>query len=141
MLYPFAAIAMMHQKRMPHPEARSPRYAAQQHQPGEQCQPARRHQLPDQTSRPEPPEIDQMPNRKGCSEKPPGQPSRSPHEREPGIPPKDATDKEARAPPSCGRSVAVLYNINRPHSALGYATPEEQTPNVGKISNQDSHAE
>jgi len=33
-------------------------------------------------------------------------------------------DKEARAPHrSRGRSVAQLYNTERPHSSLGYQTP------------------
>lgn len=36
----------------------------------------------------------------------------------------DATDKEARVPHSRGRSVVVLYNTRRPHSQLGWLTPE-----------------
>ncbi|RWM43777.1 MAG: hypothetical protein EOR79_36370 [Mesorhizobium sp.] len=58
-----------------------------------------------------------------CSGKPPGQPSRSPHEREHSAPPRDAMDKEARVPRSRGRSLVVLYNTARPHSSLGYQTP------------------
>jgi len=35
----------------------------------------------------------------------------------------DATDKQARAPRSRGRSVVVLYNTIRPHSAIGNQPP------------------
>lgn len=37
----------------------------------------------------------------------------------------DAADKEVRASRSCGRSVVVLYNTERPHSALAGRTPAE----------------
>ncbi len=37
----------------------------------------------------------------------------------------NATDKEARDPPSRGCSVVVLYNAERPHSALAGKTPDE----------------
>jgi hypothetical protein len=37
----------------------------------------------------------------------------------------DATDTEARAPRSRGRSVVVLYNTERQHSALEGRTPAE----------------
>ncbi|WP_454887313.1 integrase core domain-containing protein [Sphingomonas oryzagri] len=37
--------------------------------------------------------------------------------------PKDATGIKSRERRSRGRSAAVLYNTERPHSSLGYATP------------------
>ena len=81
--------------------------------------------MPDRTSTLEPRAIDPLSGRKGCSGTPPRHSYRSLHECGRGNPSKDAIDKEARARQSYGRSVAELYNIERPHSALGYRTAME----------------
>ena len=46
----------------------------------------------------------------------------------------NATDKEARDPPSRGCSVVVLYNTERPHSAIGNKTPMELLKSIGQPS-------
>ncbi len=48
-----------------------------------------------------------------------------------------ATDREARAPRSRGRSVVVLYNTERPHSALGGQTPAEAYGAEGPVDMMD----
>jgi transposase InsO family protein len=48
----------------------------------------------------------------------------------------DATDRGPRARRSYGRSVAVLYNESRPHTALGGLTPRafaQQTHQARKV--------
>ncbi|MER9345381.1 hypothetical protein NKI41_32645, partial [Mesorhizobium sp. M0601] len=39
-------------------------------------------------------------------------------------------DKETCVPRSRGRSLVVLYNRSRPHSALGYITPAAYAANL-----------
>ena len=58
-----------------------------------------------------------------CSGKSPNPLARPSHEREPGTQPRDASDRGLLELRSRGRYVAVLYNRERPHSALGYETP------------------
>ncbi len=123
MLRPNPPIAMGWGNWPSRPAAVSPRRQAfwDQHVGQRQCATWRRPR--DQTSRPEPPAIDRGRAQRDCSGKPPGQPSRSPHEREHNARPRDAMDKETRVPRSRGRSLVVLFNIARPHSSLGYQTP------------------
>jgi hypothetical protein len=63
--------------------------------------------------------------RPGCSEKRHRPPCRPPHERKLGDQTRDDADKEPREERSCGRSQTSLYNRERPHQALGFATPAE----------------
>jgi hypothetical protein len=53
--------------------------------------------------------------------------SRSPHGHEQHARTTDATDKGPRALQSYGRCLVALYNLRRPHQALGWRTPDEAT--------------
>jgi len=60
-----------------------------------------------------------------CSEKQHHHPCRRIHERKLGAQTKGDADKESREERSCGRSQTFLYNEERPHQALGNATPAD----------------
>src|ERR1700737_3359767 len=65
-----------------------------------------------------------------CSERRHHQPCRRSHERQLGDQTKDDADKEPREERSFGRSQTLLYNGQRPHSALGYLTPAAYAANL-----------
>src|SRR6202011_5023944 len=65
-----------------------------------------------------------------CSERRHHQPCRRSHERQLGDQTKDDADKQPREERSCGRSQTLLYNGQRPHSALGYLTPAAYAANL-----------
>ncbi|MBY5775521.1 transposase [Rhizobium leguminosarum] len=113
MLRPLPKIAMTHQR----PSAILPKYAGLRDRRAGPPGCANNHSLIGRTSTTGPQEVDQKKNQKGCSGKYDAR-ERAAHTR-------DATDIKAREPRSCGCSVAVLYNDNRPHSGLGWLTPAE----------------
>src|ERR1700738_3471663 len=65
-----------------------------------------------------------------CSGRRHHQPCRRSHERKLCDQTKDDADKEPRQERSCGRSQTLLYNGQRPHSALGYLTPAAYAANL-----------
>ena len=68
--------------------------------------------------------------RPACRERRHYRPCRRSHERKLGDQTKDDADKEPREEWSCGRSETLLYNGQRPHSALGYLTPAAYAANL-----------
>jgi hypothetical protein len=60
------------------------------------------------------------------SEKRHTQPCRRPHERKLCDQTKDDVDKEPREERSCGRSQALLYNLERPHQGLDMNVPADR---------------
>src|SRR6266700_1578316 len=79
----------------------------------------------DRTSRPEPQANGPHLSASGYSEKQCRPPCRSPLERRPEDQTTDAMDIEVPETRFRGRSQALLYNDVRPHSSLGYLTPNE----------------
>src|SRR6202022_3214397 len=71
-----------------------------------------------------------------CSERRHYQPCRRSHERQLGDQTKDDADKQPREERSCGRSQTLLYNGQRPHSALGYLTPTAYAANLTATSDR-----
>src|SRR6266480_3731086 len=51
--------------------------------------------------------------------------ARSPHGHEQPVRTTDATGRGPQAPRSYGRYLVALYNLRRPHQALGWRTPDE----------------
>ena len=76
-------------------------------------------------SRPELQANDQCPNRSGCSEIQRDPICRSHRERRPEARTTDARDTRLRETRFRGRSQALLYNADRPHSAFNGRTPDE----------------
>jgi len=64
-----------------------------------------------------------------CSGRRHSQLCRLSHECKLGDQTRDDADKEPREERSCGRSQTSLYNAERPHSSLGYLTPNEYVAN------------
>jgi hypothetical protein len=77
------------------------------------------------TSTPELPANGLLATLPACSGRRLGQPCRRHDECKLGDQTKDDADKEPRDERSCGRSQTSLYNEVRPHSSLGYLTPNE----------------
>jgi hypothetical protein len=107
------------------PAAALPGQPARQYRHAESSRHAPGRKRHDRTSMPESQDSAPTLNRRYCSGKCSSLPAPRSHERVPGARPKDASDRESRQHWSRGRSVAALYNESRPHTSLGWLTPNE----------------
>ena len=79
---------------------------------------------PDRTSRPESPASGPRQNRSACSGKQRRRLARSPHERRLEAPNHGCQGYRTLGTSSRGRSQVLLYNTVRPHSSIGWLTPD-----------------